>query len=88
MRFETRRRPEAQIPILAGVAEAIEGGPDLVWENLVAGRKLIPEEWRHPGYPKVDLVGAVGVGGMNLRLDVSGIVEQWIKDVVTLMPVG
>ena len=67
------------------MAETIEGGSDLVRQILVARRELIAEEVEDG---EVDLIGAVGIGGVNLRLDVGGVVEEQVEDVVALMLIG
>ena len=65
--------------------EAVEGLADFRLDIPVAGGELIPE---HMQEGKIHLVGTVRIGGMDLRLDVGGVVEQDIEDIVTLMFVG
>jgi len=58
--------------------EALEGGVDLLVEILVARRELAA---KHVEEGKSDLVGAVCIGGMHVRLDVRGIVQQQIEHI-------
>ena len=73
---------EQHVSILARMLEALEGGVDLLVEILVARRELAA---KHVEEGKSDLVGAVCIGGMHVRLDVRGIVQQQIEHIVALM---
>jgi hypothetical protein len=54
----------------------------LIVEITVARGELIAEEVEES---EVDFVGAMRIRGMHLRLDLSGIVEQQIEDVMAFM---
>jgi hypothetical protein len=54
-------------------------------EIAVARRELVSVKEQQP---EVDLVGAVGVGGVPLRLDVGGVVVQDVEDEMRLVLVG
>jgi hypothetical protein len=73
---------EQHVSILAWMLEALEGGVELLVEIPVARRELAA---KHVEEGKSDLVGAVCIGGMHVRLDVRGIVQQQIEHIVALM---
>jgi hypothetical protein len=70
--------------MVGGVAEIDQAGDPLV-EIAVARRELVSVKEQQP---EVDLVGAVGVGGVPLRLDVCRVVVQDVEDEVGLVLVG
>ena len=70
--------------MVGGVAEIDQAGDPLV-EIAVARRELVSVKEQQP---EVDLVGAVGVGGVPLRLDVGGVVVQDVEDETRLVLVG
>ena len=65
--------------------EAVEGLADFRLDIAIARRELIAEDMQQG---KLDLVGAVGIRRMDGRLDVGGVVEQDIEDIVAFMFVG
>ena len=73
------------VPILRWVLESHRGPPDFRLDIPVARRELIAKDMEER---KIDLVGAVRIRGMDVRLDVGGIVEQEIEHIVALMFVG
>ena len=65
--------------VLARMLEAVKRGANGIIKIPVAGRKLIAEQVQDG---EIDGVGAVGIGRMDFRLDVTGIVVQDIEDIV------
>ena len=57
---------------MTGVFETVERVGDGVVNILETGRKLIAEQMQQG---KVDLIGAVRIGGVNGRLNVGGVIE-------------
>ena len=76
---------QEDIAILTRVLEAIERRAKFLLNGFIARRKLIPEEMEQR---KIHLVGSVRVSGMNLWVNVRGIVEEQIEDKLALMIVG
>ena len=62
--------------------EAIERFTDGIRYIFIAWGKLVAEQMQDG---KIDLIGSVRIGGMNFRLDISSIVIQYIKHIVTFM---
>lgn len=71
--------------VLVGVFETIKRLADFIVDVAVAGRELIAEAVEDG---KIDFVGAVGVGGVDSRLNISGIVRHKIEHIVTFVFVG
>ena len=65
--------------------KSVEGFTDFIIDIPVTWRKLVHEEVKNG---KIDLVCAVRIGGMHFRLDVGGIVEQNVENIVTFMLIG
>jgi hypothetical protein len=65
--------------------EADQGSADFIVQILVAGRELVSEQMQKG---EVDLIGAVRIRRMNLRLDVSGVVEQDVEHVMAFVLVS
>ena len=65
--------------------KVIEGGPDGLVDIPVARRELIAEDVEEG---KIHLVGAVCIRGMDVGLDLGGIVKQHVEHIVTLMFIG
>jgi len=59
------------------VFEADQGSADFIVQILVAGRELVSEQMQQG---KIDFIGTVRIGRMNLRLDVRRVVENRISN--------
>ncbi len=57
--------------------EAIERRAKFLLDGFIARRELIPEDMQQR---KIHLIGPVRVSGMNLWVDIRGIVEEQIED--------
>ena len=78
------RRLDEEIAVVAGMPGPDQGIGFLV-QVAIARRELIAERMQNP---EVDLVGAVRVCRMPLRLDVRGIVVQQVEHIMALVLVG
>jgi len=67
------------------VLKAIERCAKFLLNSFIARRELISEDMQQR---KIHLVCPVSVRGMNLRVNVCGIVEEQIEDKLALMIVG
>ncbi len=65
--------------------ETVERLRDFLINILVARGELIPEEMQQR---EIHLVGAVCIGGMDVRLYLGGVVIEDIEDVMTFMLIG
>jgi hypothetical protein len=72
------------VGIVVRVADTDDTGGRLV-RVAVPGRELLTIAEQQP---EVDLIGAMGVGGMTFRLDVGRIIVQDVEDEVRLVLVG
>jgi len=82
MRVDLADGLEHQVRVLARVLEAVERGPDLVIEVPVPRRELIAKDVEEG---EVDLVGAMGISRVHVRLNLGAVVEQEIEHVMALM---
>ena len=73
------------VAIMIGVLEAIERRAKFLLDLFIARCELITEDMQQS---KIHLVCPVSVSGMNLRVNVRGIVEEQIEDKLALMIVG
>ena len=76
---------EQHVAVLPRMLEAVEGLADLRLDIAIARRELIAEDMQQG---KIDLVGAMRIRRMHVRLDLGAVVEQEIEHVVALMLVG
>ena len=76
------RGPDDCITVLAWVFEADQGSADFIVQILVAGRELVCEQIQQG---KIDFIGTVRIGRMNLRLDVRRVVEQDVEHVMAFV---
>jgi hypothetical protein len=80
---DTAVRPDR--PVLVAVrrmAEPEQSGLHLALDVAVARGESVPELMQQG---EVDMVGAVGVGGVDRRQDIGGVVEQDVEDEVALV---
>jgi len=70
------------ITVLAWVFEAHQGSADFIVQILVAGRELVSEQMQQG---KIDFIGTVRIGRMNLGLDVRRVVEQDVEHVMAFV---
>src|SRR5579859_356707 len=76
---------QEDVAVLRGVLEAIERCAQFLLDGFIARRKLVSEEMQQR---EIDLIGSMSVGGMDLWVNVRGIIEEQIEDKVALMIVG
>ena len=73
-----------RIAVAARVIESGQGRADFIAEILVSRGKLVAE---HIQQREIHFIGAMGVRGMNLGLDIRAVVEENVEDEVALMVV-
>lgn len=71
--------------VLSGMFETVERSRDFIMDIFIPRRKLVAKEVENR---KIDLIGAMRIGGVTGRLNVGGVVIEDIEHIVTFVLVG